>query len=155
MDRPRLTRWLRITASAMFLILCGLLIVLWVRSYSWMEQVSGPLSQTRHLRVNSIEGGLLVQLYYHPSAYRDRTWRVGGQPRMRPGVSPSPFRIGSEFRLIDRGVEFPHWFLVLLSAALAYVPWLPWWSIRFSIKTLLILTAVVAACLGLIVWMVR
>ena len=38
MDRPRLIRGLRIALSAVFGILCLLLIVLWVRSY-WVAQM--------------------------------------------------------------------------------------------------------------------
>ncbi len=51
----------------------------------------------------------------------------------------------------------PHWFLVLLSAAFAYVPWLPWQKIRlrFSLRTMLIVTAVVCVLLGLVVWRTR
>jgi hypothetical protein len=47
-------------------------------------------------------------------------------------------------------VYVPNWFLVLLAAMLAAVPWIHL-SCRFSLRTLLIATALVAAALGLIV----
>jgi hypothetical protein len=47
----------------------------------------------------------------------------------------------------------PHWFAVLLSMIFAVVPWLHW-SKNFSLRTLLIVTTLIAAVLGLIVYAV-
>jgi hypothetical protein len=44
-------------------------------------------------------------------------------------------------------VWIPHWVLVLLSAVFAALPWLPW---KFSLRTLLIATTLIAVVLGLI-----
>jgi hypothetical protein len=41
----------------------------------------------------------------------------------------------------------PHWFLAVAATTLAYVPWLRW-SKRFSLRTLLIVTTLVALVLG-------
>ncbi len=46
----------------------------------------------------------------------------------------------------------PYWFLVLLSAAFAAVPWFPY-SRRFSLRTLLILVTLLAVALGLAMWL--
>jgi hypothetical protein len=46
----------------------------------------------------------------------------------------------------------PNWLLVLVFATLAAVPWLPWWSKRFSLRTLLIATTLIAVILGAIVY---
>jgi hypothetical protein len=53
------------------------------------------------------------------------------------------------------GLEVPLWLPVLIVASLTAVPWLPCWSKRFSLRTLLIMTTLVAVLLGLIVWAVR
>ena len=53
------------------------------------------------------------------------------------------------FKIVDGGFVVPHWFGVLLFAALAVVPWIR----RFSLRTLLIATTLVAVALGLIIWM--
>ena len=45
-------------------------------------------------------------------------------------------------------VCFPHWFPVLLFALLAAAPWIKW---RFSVRTLLIATGLVAVILGVAV----
>jgi hypothetical protein len=46
----------------------------------------------------------------------------------------------------------PHWFAMLTALAIAATPWLRW---RFSLRTLLIATTLVAVVLGLIVWLSR
>ena len=54
---------------------------------------------------------------------------------------------GSGFHLI-----VPHWFLVLTTGAIAGLPLVRW---RFSLRTLLIATTLVAMVLGLIVVVLR
>jgi hypothetical protein len=49
-------------------------------------------------------------------------------------------------------VRVPHCLTVLFVSALATLPWLRW---RFSLRTLLIATTLVAAVLGLVVWAAR
>jgi hypothetical protein len=51
-------------------------------------------------------------------------------------------------------IVVPHWFLLLLAASLSGVSWIGV-SRRFSLRTLLIVTTLVAVVLGLIVWAVR
>ncbi len=48
-----------------------------------------------------------------------------------------------------------YFILAFLSVALAAVPWHPWWSWRFSLRTMLIVTALVAVVLGMVVWLTR
>jgi hypothetical protein len=52
------------------------------------------------------------------------------------------------------GLRVPHWFGVLTLAFLASLPWLAW-SVRFSLRTLLIVMTAVAVGLWFILWMVR
>ena len=49
-------------------------------------------------------------------------------------------------------VQTPYWFLVALGVILAAASWVRW---RFTLRTLLIVTTLVAVVLGLIVWLVR
>ena len=62
------------------------------------------------------------------------------------------------FYFIHSSNEFslylPDWFLVPLLILFAAAPWMGW-SNRFSLRTLLIATTLVAVVLGLIVWQVR
>ena len=54
----------------------------------------------------------------------------------------------------SRVVLLPHWFDITVSSdfLIAAAPWLRW---RFSLRTLLIATTLVAVVLGLIVWAAR
>jgi hypothetical protein len=51
-------------------------------------------------------------------------------------------------------IRVPYWFPVVLSLVVAVAPWLRW-SRRFSLRTLLIATTLVAVVLGLIVAVLR
>ena len=51
------------------------------------------------------------------------------------------------------GAMFPYWFLVLVFGGLAISPWTTRPKLRFSLRTLLIATTLVAVVLGMIVWM--
>ena len=53
---------------------------------------------------------------------------------------------------MHRTLRVPDWFLVLISLVSAAAPWLRW-SCRFSLRTLLIATTLVAVVLGLVVWL--
>ena len=59
-------------------------------------------------------------------------------------------RVISGFRSARYGWLLPYWVIVFSAAACASMPWLPW---RFSLRTLLIATTLVAVVLGLIVWL--
>jgi hypothetical protein len=61
-------------------------------------------------------------------------------------------RYAPEFPAIP---HLPHSILVLISGTFAFVPWLPWWSTRFSVRTLLIVTTLVAVVLGFGVYLLR
>ena len=61
---------------------------------------------------------------------------------------------GRSFAADSTGLIMPHWFGVLIFASLAGIPWTLWrW--RFSLRTLLIATTLVAVVLGMIVYAVR
>jgi hypothetical protein len=49
-------------------------------------------------------------------------------------------------------IHCPHWLGVVFCVCLSFVPWLPW---RFSLRTLLIATTLLAVVLGLIVAVLR
>jgi hypothetical protein len=67
------------------------------------------------------------------------------------------YQFGSRFHFgrLPNGLYVPHWFLVLLATTFATLPWIRYFEWRFSLRTLLIATTLVAVVLGLIVWAVR
>jgi hypothetical protein len=52
-------------------------------------------------------------------------------------------------------IAVPHWFLIMVSATIAAIPLAPWLRLRFSLRTLLLATTLIAVVLGIIVWMSR
>ena len=144
MDRTRILRGVRITVSVSCLILCGLLIALWVRSYWWIDDSHLSTPQNT-LLVGSLRGRLV--------------YGIGG-PSDRVEIWES-FTLGNDLVQANYDERYlawrwrpngesvvPHWFLVISTAALAVLPWIKW---RFSLRTLLIGMTLVAVGLGIIV----
>jgi hypothetical protein len=138
MERAKIVRGLRIALSAVFGIVCVLLIALWVQSYWWQDCVTFNYSNSGCLRVYSVQGRIATQR--KGFAWSDQ-WLNFHESRL---VGPQIF---TEFTI-------PYWCCVLLSAMLAVIPWLPW-SRSFSLRTLLIATTLIAVLLGLAVWAVN
>jgi len=148
-------RKLRIAWSVAWGLAAMLLIMLWVRSY-WHVDVLQKPSTSRLFIISSSKGRL---------AYFEN--RASPQSTMPPEVIAP---IIDDFILVAtkpilgfgrvRGLRIPpllfapYWFPVLISGVLAAIPWLPW-STRFSLRTLLIATTLVAVVLGLIVAVLR
>jgi hypothetical protein len=65
------------------------------------------------------------------------------------GLPPGPLGFGYYVE-DDTQVVVPHWFLILISAFIAAVPWLTRLR-RFSLRTLLIAITLVAVGLGIVV----
>jgi hypothetical protein len=160
-------RYLRIAFSATCLIACVLLIVLWVRSYWWQDTLyvnyagrdTPNYSGTKSVNLTSAQGRIAV--FNKPMRWAPRisTNHSKISDTFQPldytddvGNAPSAiwFRVMRWSKPSHTSVEFPNWFLALCFSALAMAPWLRW---RFSLRTLLIATTLVAVVLGLIVWL--
>jgi hypothetical protein len=171
-------RNLRIAWSVTWGVVAVLLGVLWVRSYWWNGSVEIRLSSTRELMVMSVQG----YTYWGTLPDQGWNWNVSIEPLDEgnqtfiltsgiPITTHEAFRTGNLASNTNAGlnwrgrfgfglshrpdvqfVSFPHWFLVLLSAVFATAPWLDW---RYSLRTLLIATTLVALMLGVIVYAVK
>ena len=148
MNRPRMLRLLRIGWSAGWAIACVLLIGLWMRSYSAIQTADSTLPSLKRILTQS-------QL------------RLAESRNSHSGVSTAEIavleervikgqQVLEEYQAQLRGKQKPQLMRVaiyhsisLLCAALAAAPWLCW---RFSLRTLLIATTLVAVVLGVIVW---
>jgi hypothetical protein len=143
-------RKLRIAWSVAWGVLCLLLIVLWVRSFTWADQYGVRISSIYHLMANSQLGGV--------SFYFDNSPSVINTTRLVDSLYPEglkPQMLGRVYfihRQIGGGA--PYWLLALASAITATIPWKPW-NWRFSLRTLLIGMTVVALILGMVVWAVK
>ena len=111
MDRPRRHSILGITASAVCLTACSLLIWLWARSYSFKDIAFGPVTPTRIVAAESIRGRVNIQMY---DSRGSAPWGVESWSRQTR-------QFGID---MPRGFLFglPHWFLVLLAASLGIAP---------------------------------
>jgi hypothetical protein len=138
-------RKLRIAWSVFWGFACVLLIVLWVRSYRSHENVWFNVTNSRVLTFSSEQGELACQWVATMPLF-DFTW-IRDISMVRRGSSTWKF-IKSPIEWI---VFLPYWFPTLVSASLGIAPWASW---KFSVRTLLIATTLVAVLLGLIMWMV-
>jgi len=138
-------------------VVAVLLGVLWVRSYTWIETISGRGRNA--ISVSTFSGSVFINEGYiltidDPAIgaalgtiYHTRKPLAGG----RDFISSQP-DIGYKPRGI--GTKFPIWLFVAAVVVIAAVPWFPWLT-RFNLRTLFIATTLVAVVLGLIVYVVR
>jgi hypothetical protein len=159
MDRPRLIRGLRIAWSVWWGILCVLLVVLWVRSYWWVDsfqywagsRVAALDSQNSRLYLSgSTTGGANMQ----PLLRAEKLSEVETDLLNRIRLSENRFGFGKYMNLMlinTTTLILPHWFPIVFSALLAALPWIRW-SSKFSLRTLLIATTLIAVVLGLVAW---
>ncbi len=147
-------RKLRIAWSVAWGIAAVLLIALWVRSY----QVGGYLSMptaTKTIDIVAEEGELECRLFLYDMG--DQNLHFGlRDPQPSHNTAVVHF-LGFEILYVDDfycGVTFPYWFGVFAVIVMAIAPW-AFPTYRFSLRTLLIATTLVAIGLGLIVWVAR
>jgi hypothetical protein len=145
--------YLRIAWTALCAIIAVLLVLLWVRSYWWVDSLNLGLSGAA-IGFQSNNGELCLSLHSDPG-YLPETGlnSVSAEDFVRgPAVTFFGFGVANWDKL-GKDFLFPHWFLILTLASLGILPWLP--LKRFSLRTLLIATTLIAALLGLAVWSLR
>src|SRR4051812_22856785 len=146
-------RKLRIAWSVGWGLAAVLLTVLWMRSYWWCDDVIGPLDNTRSFCVWSDQGHMGVSFVegYLKSIADGGRWTSASE--WTGDVPPSEVVIpwlpswATEHYIVS-----PDWCLALLLGASVAGPWIHW-SNRFTLRTLLIATTLLAVVLGLIVWL--
>ena len=159
-------RKLRIAWSVMWGIVALLLIALWVRSYSMHDAFY--IIRRNHVDANGVGNGGLWLISFNgnvsslvevsPFFWRGEEIRIRSNP-YENGMSDKPY--AQRGFAVSYGkyagnclfVRCPYWILLLLAVPITLLSWLPWWSNRFSLRTLLIATTLVAVGLGLIVWL--
>ena len=153
MDKQAAIRRVRIAVSVFFGVLTVALCVLWVRSYWYVDTVSVTSKSGARLRSVMSGCGVLCINDWSP-AYR--RWAGGVWKREIMPVQErwiARFRDTPKFQF-DRsadgwGIDLPYW-LFVMSAGVASA--MPGMQSRFSLRTMLIATTLVAVVLGLGVW---
>jgi hypothetical protein len=141
-------RKLRIAWSVGWGIVAVLLCVLWVRSYSHGEGLLMPLN--KGTRLASHRGRLDLEPDDRATQWE---WRIEyANADLDPNYDWDRWERNTPHWIIGQNiwVLVPHWFPLIVSGLLSAAPWLSW---RYSLRTLLIATTLVAVLLGLIVWL--
>jgi hypothetical protein len=134
---------LRIALTALSLMACLLLVVLWVRSY-WVFGEAKWVSASRSIRFRSYQGAFGAAVHYlnPPNPVFETTygrwWGIGTWHTFEKGWQGSTYFI------------WP----VLLSLFCAAAPWFPW-SKRFGLRTLLIVMTLAVAMMGAIAYAIN
>jgi hypothetical protein len=142
-------RKLRIAWSVVWGVMAVLLIVLWTRSYRVGDAIRCNPAYSRGVAIGSASGQL-TWATFDINKYPSIT--LGHESYLLDHIdfhtTKWGFSTSHELYYTTRTVS--HWLLVVPLAAIAAAPWIRW---RFSLRTLLIATTLVAVGLGLIVWL--
>jgi hypothetical protein len=151
----------RIAVTALCLTACVLLVALWVRSYS-QRDVFDRVQPPRYRVVQSLRGRIEFS-DMDIVANLGKSWPAIAQPwtfksYSEENHSPRKDTLTPSFSFhrssLKQTIIVPHWLPVSLAGVFAVVPWIPW-SRRFSLRTLLIATTLVAVGLGVVVYFAR
>ena len=149
-------RKLRIAWSVVWGLLAVLLIVLWVRSYLSYDALSIQLPLGYAYAGDSMSGRMSSHFY----RFQVQTvpWRFefssisfeGERVELGGPIFHASSATGPDGTVWN--VHFPHCFPIAVAAVLSAIPW--WYRLgwRFSLRTLLIATTLLAVVLGLVVW---
>jgi hypothetical protein len=140
-------RKLRIAWSVVCGILCLLLTALWVRSYLRWDVVCQD-KWAAFIAVSSSRGYVQLVAADNPLQSQAQGWTISRRPLL---IRFPRFKTNTGFAWSATpnamSLTVPHWLLVLCCLLLSTTPWIHW---RFSLRTLLIATALVAGVLGLL-----
>ena len=145
-------RKLRIAWSVAWAVVAVLLCVLWVRSYTSGDSIRRA-GEENDIALMSVIGTVQLASFHNPLGLRDGSWRIS-HTELDPTTGPK-----NVFQWFDwdndpsYGLRIitPWWIHVAIVATLGF---LPWFSVRrFSLRTILIATTLVAVGLGLVVWL--
>ena len=147
-------RKLRIVCSVVFAIAALAVAGLWVRSHWYLDEYWVSSGPTRAFGVYSAKGSAFIarqERKPNPSNYVvGYNYLDIDQCTLAAARTILGFGVGSDSD--TSFVRAPCWFAAVLLGVFAATPWLRW---RFSLRTLLIVTTVVAVVLGVIVWAVK
>jgi hypothetical protein len=156
-------RKLRIAWSVLCGIACLLLIVLWVRSYWWIDYVL-RVSPTMVSEYCTYDGQIVyswsddTRIAAGCMSSRGEGWHLSGQTieSWHRISTPSPGqRLIRVFSLKSNEFVTPIWAPVIVSSTSGVLPWRRQLRWRFGLRTLLIATTLIAVMLGLAVYTAR
>jgi hypothetical protein len=140
---------LRIAVTALCLTASVLLVALWARSYIYIVDIQTVPFANRTYQFYVSPGRMYFRTQRVDSEWLSGFWQIRKSDSdfdnwNNPNSSAFYLSI-NQYGPGDLALRFPYWFPVVITMALAAAPWLPW---RFSLRTLLIATTLVAMGLG-------
>ncbi len=145
---------LRIAVSVFFAVVCVALCVLWAMSYTWLVGVNHAGTHNNSISLFSMNGAVRLNGSTFPRSIVQVI--PGWTLSFGPAEKETYPRERWELRSKQNGFQsaLPHWFLILVSAILAAFTRVPLAKyrplFRFSLRTMLIATTLVAVVLGLV-----
>lgn len=170
-----LVQSVRRASTVVFGVLFVMFFALWVRSYWWFDQFSGPISNFAYGGITSVQGQSTFEVRYDRD-YRKPlgvNWKWRGFPMSEwenALNSPVPYFPAGKAkpffsftlrwpRVTGSEIVVPYWIPLLLSGSVAALPWMTrrWVDrpCRFSLRAMLIATTVLAFVLGMVCYTVR
>ena len=149
-----MARKLRIAWSVGCGVLCVLLIVVWVRSFWRSDLIEGKgVGSRHHIEIGSLRGFLGVDYHYSYSRFfgGNDNWSITSKPADNLNVGTTSWYGKILRNSNETAIIVPHWIVLAVFLAIGVFPWLKRMS-HFSLRTLLIVTTLVAALLGAIVY---
>src|SRR5262245_59645158 len=123
-------RKLRIAWSVLWGVGCAGFVVLWVRSFARVDDLSMPATAAKQIGVWS--GAGRIEVFLSDYGATQSPWSATSVPRsqMLAQVKAARKQIDTRyFGLTAAGVRFPMGLFVLIAGVFAALPWVPW---RFS-----------------------
>jgi len=151
----RTLHYLRIAVTALSLTACVLLVALWVRSYRQYDAVIQHGMRT--MIYSSRPGGFVIEWCNFDTTGENDAWAIESYAYE---ISPPDSQVCNipsvlfNTRRADVCIRVPFWLPLMLIASSMALTWKAWkW--RFSLRTLLFTTTLVAVGLGLVIYVAR
>jgi hypothetical protein len=149
-------RKLRIAWSVLCGILCALVAIIWVRSYRWFDEFAILNSRSLMSAQSTYEGVLYLSWGVADpelsAQYYSRLFNTRPRDMLMENNPSKAGKFDSYFSPSVWYVALPCWFLFITLGTLAGLLWFRW---RYSLRTLLIVTTLVAVGLGWTVYTFR
>ncbi len=158
---------LRITWSVTWGVVGVLLIAMWGRSYFRFDSIGRSTTTGNYKSYFSLHGHITYLVGFNPNNVTSRVYTEIGHQALQPfvdspGEPPMSNFLGvrhysSHGRTAFREliIAIPYWHALLFVGAIGAVPWLGQVPYRFSLRTLLIVTTILAVILGVGMMMLR
>lgn len=160
MQRTRVVRALRISITAAGLLMSALVAVMWLRNFWWADVFWAPLPNAGQVAIASADGQVEFGISYPALRGAARAnqgtelwgWQTYTASRNRVFDILLPWKQVIHYRVTRNGsiAMLPHWLLAIVPLLLAGMLWIRW-SRRFTIRTMLVITTLVAVVLALVV----